>query len=279
MSLLRHSTLGLGLGLDRMTCAARTADDGQWHVQSTSLPAATNSAPLSNEQIAQALDSLLSQCGGEYKHVRVVLASECLREWVMEVPAGVQSLDELRNLTVARFAQLHAQPADQWMVTADWTTRGPMLCTAAPRHLVETVQSELERRGLRSSLSTTLCSALSDISELPSDTWLCIRTPDFSALLLIRQRSLQLLRILRTSGLARDGQLASLAAEVKRACLRSDLSLPAQMHIYDSSRDPAGQQSVDGIELIPVSSRMLSLMAAAQRDADSTVAACMGAAL
>lgn len=279
MSLFRHSAVGLGVSFDRMACAVRARDSGRWRVHSAPLAPTTLPIPTSGDDVVRALDSLLPQSDGPRTHVHVVLASGCLREWIMDVPAGVQSLDELRNLAAARFTQLHGQPSEQWLVTADWTTRGPMLCTAVPRPLMQALQLELARRGLRSSISTTLCSALGDISTLPAEAWLCIRTLEFSALLLIRQRALHMLRILRIARLALDEQLASLVAELKRASLRCNSPQPTHMYMYDCSQGAVSVQRVDGVEIVPLSSRALAQMDAAQMDADSTIAACLGAVL
>lgn len=273
MSLFRHSAVGLGVSLDRIAAAVHTSDTGPWRVRSASLP------DVPGEPLEHVLDSLLAEHVGPQPRIHVVFTPESLREWVMDVPAGVQSLDELRTLATARFTQLYGLAPDAWTVTADWATRGPMLCTAAPTARLETLRAELARRGLKSSVSTMLCCVLADIPALPNEAWLCIRTHRCISLLLIRKRTLQLLRTLRTAGADQNQQLANVVAEMNRACLRSGFTPAQRLHWYDCSQQPLRQTAIDGVEIVPVSSRTLQRMTSVPDDTDSSVAACMGAVL
>ncbi|MDY6948484.1 MAG: hypothetical protein SXG53_22515 [Pseudomonadota bacterium] len=273
MSLFRHSAIGLGVSLDHIAAAVPTNDTGSWRVQSVPLP------EISRETLTHVLDSLLQGHTGSRRRVHSVFAPETLREWVMDVPAGVQSLAELRTLATARFTQLYGLAPDAWTIAADWTPRGPMLCTAAPTGLLETLGYELARRGLKHSVSTMLCRALSDISALPNDAWLCIRTHRSLSLLLIRGRSLQILRTLRTAAADQSHQLETVIAEMNRARLRSGFTAAQRLHWYDCSQGQLCQTAVGGVEIVPISSRILQRIDSVASDADSCAAACMGAVL
>jgi hypothetical protein len=67
---------------------------------------------------------------------RVLVAPDLCKHWTQQPPAGLRSLDELRQLTQLQAARLFgASPAD-WLVQADWQFDQPFACVAMPAALV-----------------------------------------------------------------------------------------------------------------------------------------------
>jgi hypothetical protein len=266
----RPEVVGIGVSATRHTLAV-CARNGQWRVHSSAATALWPSV------LARSLESLLAGIDGSRLSLNVVLAPDSCREWVMDAPSGVHSLEELRRVTAARFTQLHGLAPDDWTITADWQTRGPMLCAATPTALLDTLQSALANHASRINVSTTLCSVLADIRALPDDTWLCIRTPDFLRLLFMRHRRPWILRTLAVATPEPLQQLSLLLAEVKRSTLRSGLAPAARIFLYDCISQPIGTTTHDGIQITPLDTPALRHLDLVPRDSDSAIAACMGA--
>jgi hypothetical protein len=272
VSLSRPDVVGVGVGSSRHALAV-CARDGQWRIH------AATSASLSSAALARSIDSLLADSGITRMNFNVVLTPDSSLEWVMNVPAGVQSFEELRRVAAARFAQLYGLATDDWTITADWRVRGPMLCAATPTALLDTLQSALSRHTSRVCVSTTLCSVLTDAQALPDDTWLGIRTPERLLLVLIRGRRPWMLRTLAITAPDLFQQLSQLVAEAKRSILRCGLAPAARILLYDCVSQPVGETQVDGIQIAPLHTPTLRRLDVVPRDSDSTVAACMGAVL
>lgn len=68
--------------------------------------------------------------------VSVTLADCWARYFLLVPPEGLASLRDCRLLLAARFEALYGQPADEWVLQADWQVGVPMLACAVPRGLV-----------------------------------------------------------------------------------------------------------------------------------------------
>jgi hypothetical protein len=65
----------------------------------------------------------------------LVISDELVRQWVVEPPQNVESLDDLRAAVSARFQTLYGDSPAAWQIEADWKTDSPFLASAIPKNL------------------------------------------------------------------------------------------------------------------------------------------------
>ncbi|KAB0574148.1 hypothetical protein F7Q92_19875 [Ideonella dechloratans] len=91
---------------------------------------------------------------------QVVVADGLARHWVVDPPAGLQSLAELQAVARARAEQMFGPmfgPMSGWVMEADWQLGRPFLCCALPAWLIDGVHMGLGRSvPVETALSTLL---------------------------------------------------------------------------------------------------------------------------
>jgi len=65
----------------------------------------------------------------------LVISDELVRQWVVEPPQNVESLDDLKAAVSARFQALYGDSPAAWQIEADWKTDRPFLASAIPKNL------------------------------------------------------------------------------------------------------------------------------------------------
>jgi hypothetical protein len=95
-----------------------------------------DTAPVPADELAAALDRLLSTSGGQGLPARLVLADEWARHWMVTPPANASRLADCRAAAAARFQALYGEPLAAWQWAADWDARLPFLASALPQALV-----------------------------------------------------------------------------------------------------------------------------------------------
>lgn len=275
MSLFRRELVGLGISAERIACAVRARNDHRVRFHRAPLAA---TARRDTNDISEALNAVLADVpDARQRSCHVVLASDCLREWIMEVPPGVKSMRELQQTAAARFTQIYCESSEQWRVTADWRIRGPMLCTAAPLRLVEPLRLALEQRTTGFKMTTVTAIAISDaIATLPDPAWLCVRAYDHATILSITRGAIDLLRHVRTGRTETAAQLEPVAAEITRICLRSSNAAPSRVFVYDATGRTSAVTLAGGIEFQPVIGRLPAAVQEAAPGCDADIAAIMG---
>ncbi|TFW36189.1 hypothetical protein [Massilia horti] len=78
----------------------------------------------------------LPGCVPANARLSVTLADCWARYFLLVPPDGLASLRDCRLLLAARFEALYGQPADDWLLQADWQAGAPMLACAIPRGVV-----------------------------------------------------------------------------------------------------------------------------------------------
>lgn len=69
--------------------------------------------------------------------MRITIADDLMRHWVIEAPEGTASLHELRRYAALRFENLFGESASDWEIEGDWHPSGPVVCQAMPKALAE----------------------------------------------------------------------------------------------------------------------------------------------
>jgi len=83
------------------------------------------------EQIARViLENNLTGCA-----TTLVISDELVRQWVVEPPQNVESLDDLKAAVSARFQALYGDSPAAWQIEADWKTDSPFLASAISKNL------------------------------------------------------------------------------------------------------------------------------------------------
>lgn len=158
---------------------------------------------------------------------RVLVAPDLCKHWTQHPPAGLRSLDELRQLTQLQAARLFgAQPAD-WQVQADWQLDQPFACVAMPTALVSAWLECAHELKVSLQLESALWVALRlALDGRRAAGWTCWSTPGTNVMARTDGRRVTALRCLR-HGLGSDPDAARqrLLADLKQ--WRLVLSAPA----------------------------------------------------
>lgn len=117
MSLWRTNSAALAIGAQALTL------DGK------PLAAAAGDWPALAAELAQLLPART--------RLSVELADVWVRYFLLDPPAGVNSLRDCRLLLPARFEALYGHGAADWLLRADWQAGAPMLACALPRALAQ----------------------------------------------------------------------------------------------------------------------------------------------
>ena len=121
MSLWRTRTAALAIGAHRITLdgKALAAPAGDW--------------PSLAAELAQLLPART--------RLSVEVADYWVRYFLLDPPAGVNSLRDCRLLLPGRFEALYGHSAADWLLRADWQAGAPMLACALPRQLAQALEA------------------------------------------------------------------------------------------------------------------------------------------
>lgn len=147
---------------------------------------------------------------GRRPALSVTVDDHLVRSFVVVAPAGAQSLRELRATAAARFATLYGEPAEAWVLAADWQPAKPFVACAIPRALQQVLEAGQQRWRVDS-----LCPALVRVwnrvrAAVPADGWLLVGFGQTLTLLHTQHGEVAGLRTLRLSSAPGLGELATL---------------------------------------------------------------------
>lgn len=250
---------GLALGIAADGCALRDdARGGGARHQAWPKPWAR----LSATEVVATLDALAGAGAPRGRACRLALAEDLVRYWIVEPPAGTRSLAELRAVALARGARLFGDASGKdaglpgWRVEAAWDAARPFLASAVPAAIADGVEAWARRERVdlgAAGLATPLLHLLPRLRPAASDAaWLCVTWPECTQLILLRQRRVAVLRVLRPGPAAPlASRLADAAEELRREQLRGGPTdgLPAFWVNRDASlesKDLGPTLSVDG---------------------------------
>lgn len=250
MSLFRRERIGLGVAAAQLACSNGLG-------ATVTRPFEFEPGVARPESLTQGLrtslralldDGAVRASPKKQTDIRVVVASDIARHWIVEPPTGVSSLGELRLVAAARFSQIFGSPADAWSITGDWRVAGMLLCAALPRWLTDGLESACRDAGVQHDVSTTLGSILHVHREcFADDGWNCVRTPRTLAVLRLEGGLPVSMRLsLRDSGGYLPAALADGTAELRREALRRGEDLTAPVIWLDlASPVPIGREALD----------------------------------
>lgn len=83
------------------------------------------------EQMARVIhENFLTGCA-----TTLIISDELVRQWVVDPPKNVESLDDLKAAVSAKFQALYGDLPSAWQIEADWKTDSPFLASAIPQNL------------------------------------------------------------------------------------------------------------------------------------------------
>ena len=133
--------------------------------------------------------------------LNVTLDDSLVRSFVVTPPGGVRGLRELRATAAARFAALYGEPAEQWLLVADWHALEPFVASALPRALYQALGQLAASNGWRlDSVSPALVRVYNRVCDsIPANGWLLVGFGQTLTLLATRDDRVVALRSLRLS--------------------------------------------------------------------------------
>ncbi|MFN7882230.1 MAG: hypothetical protein ACK5PF_04340 [bacterium] len=89
----------------------------------------------------------------DYKDVpcrlHVLVADELTRHFLMQPLKGLRHVAELRQAVLARFMSLYSEPANAWLLQADWQIKQPFIVSALPEIVLVSFKALCERQQAR----------------------------------------------------------------------------------------------------------------------------------
>jgi len=149
------------------------------------------------------------------------------RSFVVTPPSGARGLHELRAAAAARFAMLYGEPAEHWLLAADWQASTPFIACALPQQLCKEFDrlARTNRWQLGSVCPALVRSWNEDPLAVPGDGWLIV---GFGLTLTLAHTGNAQPIALRSLRLPAAPGLADLATLLEQERLRTPL--PAAAH-------------------------------------------------
>lgn len=172
--------------------------------------------------IGRAIKAAGRACAG----ARFVIGNDLACHWLLAPPTGASSLREIQAVAQARFAELFDERPDEWLVTGDWRTGQPFICTAVPKWVAAAVHAAAPDVVLAVCEGTLLSRAFALFHrQLPDDGWCCIHSPRSLALMHLRAGLPVSLRVVPVvEGAPRGGVFTAGAEALQREAARQALA-------------------------------------------------------
>lgn len=175
-----------------------------------------------------ALSAVMTQSKVRRGVLNVTLADALARYWLVDVPAGISSLNELRALAAGRFEALFGEVASQWHIEADWRASGRILAAAVPRSLTLALSTCAARAGwkLDSVVPAAVRTLNRNAARIPDEAWLVVFGHDHYLAILLSGGAPMFVRQLRHEA----GHVAhDLVSRLETECLRGGYAMPAKV--------------------------------------------------
>lgn len=217
---------------------------------------------------------------------RIVIGNDLACHWLLAAPTGATSLREIQAVAHARFAALFDERPDEWLLTGDWRTGHPFICTAVPKWVVADVQAAMPSAAPTACIGTVLGRTLELFHrQLPNTGWCCVHSPRSLALVHLRDGLPVTLRVAPVvESATRDGIFAAGAEALQREAARQALSPVVKATWLDLTAQRPRDASTPRSDHSGVALRMLRLdhghritNDAAGAAGEATVAALLGA--
>lgn len=216
---------------------------------------------------------------------RIVIGNDLACHWLLAPPTGATSLREIQAVAQARFAELFAERPDEWLVTGDWRTGHPFICTAVPKWVVADVRAAAPDAVL-AACGTVFGRALERFHrQLPAAGWCCVHSPRSLALMRLRDGLPVTLRVApMVDGATRNEVFIAGAEELQREAARQALGpvvnatwLDIAVRNPSDAITPCGDHSGVAFRVLRLDHRNRPATDAGGAVAEATVAALLGA--
>jgi hypothetical protein len=186
----------------------------------------------SPELMAVKLRGLLDDARCARLPVRIILADNWVRFWLVTPPQNASRLSDCHAAAAARFQALYGEPLTNWQMTADWDARQPFLACALPHALLVSLQQV--GRDCRLALLEIVPQFIAAWNRLRTDlkagAWLGVMQGDVLSIGAISRQRLCAVRALRlTADAALDPNW--LPQQLTREALRLNLPLPSEIQV------------------------------------------------
>ena len=164
--------------------------------------------------------------------LRVVVADQWCRAWLVTPPTNALGLEDCRSAAVARFEALYSEPIDGWTLSADWHASDPFIAMAIPKQLMQELQESCERGQiqLQEMLPHSIAVWNGQCQHLQAGDWLAVM--HHHTLTLLNAQSEQR-TAMRSLALGRESfeSASGLTALLSREAMRSGWSAPPRVHL------------------------------------------------
>jgi len=139
------------------------------------------------QHLCDMLSGMVTDHGLQGSTVSLVISDALVRQWLVEPPSNVGSLDDLRAAAASRFQSLFGELPVQWEIRADWQSVRPFVAAALPQVYVQALNTTLKACSLQadSICSQTVVALNRWGSSLSANSWLVLYQDDRATILVV----------------------------------------------------------------------------------------------
>jgi hypothetical protein len=145
VSPFRREVLSIGLSGSEIAVARRdrAADAIEWAATARTVSSPDDDSTAAT--LTRDVGAAVAAFGSGPINARITIACDLMRWWTIELLPGMSTIAELRQYAALRFEEIFAEPSARWVVRADWTQPGPVLCAALPSAVAEAFEQHADR--------------------------------------------------------------------------------------------------------------------------------------
>jgi hypothetical protein len=128
------------------------------------------------QHLCDMLSGMVTEHGLQGSTASIVMSDALVRQWLVDPPSNVGSLDDLRAAAASRFQSLFGESPVQWDIRADWQSGRPFVAAALPQVYVQALNTTLKACSLQadSICSQTVVALNRWGSRLAGGSWLVL---------------------------------------------------------------------------------------------------------
>ena len=185
--------------------------------------------------------------------LRVVVADQWCRAWLVTPPTNAIGLDDCRSAAIARFEALYSEPIEGWTLSADWHASDPFIAMAMPTALTQALHESRQRGHIQllEILPHSIAVWNRQCQHLKAGEWLAVM--HHHTLTLLNAQSEQR-KATRSLALGRESveSASGLTAMLSREAMRSGWSAPPRVHLAGDIPSPWWEEQAGAPRIVAV---------------------------
>lgn len=192
------------------------------------------------------LPEALQDVGLVGRNLSVVVDDRLARIFMVQPPAQLTRLSDLRRVTTMRFSNLYGVEAKDWVIEADWHNQRPFMACALPTALTHALQTACASHRVN---LLVVAPGLVDVwnrcaAQIPQqDSWLVVERDGHVSIAIAQQQHVV---AVRTGLPPLPHAMDDMRLQLRRVALLQGLPEPINIHVHGDGLDKWHGISIDG---------------------------------